>query len=340
MINFNFKHKIQPKSKAGMDIGSHSVKLVEMLFPASGKPILTGFGVREFSGSGGAAISESIRGLASSIRTTVKEFAISVSGPSVIVRFISMPRMRREELAGAIRFEAEKHIPFNINECVLDFQIMREDAKENKIDVLLAAAKKEHIEERIKFVQAAGFSVSLVDIDGFAVSNAFLANYPVTNPDKTVFLLDIGAGLTNLSILRGSTICLLRDVAIGGKDFTAALAKTLAVDAATAEKSKLSPQDKAQAVLQGSKAMLNNLLDEVRLSCSYYENQCGRTIDDIFISGGGAGLIGLPEFFKESLGIKPNFLQPFQAIDTVNIDAAELKKTEALLAVAAGLAMR
>lgn len=338
------KFRIQPKSKvrisAGLDIGSHSVKLAEILFPVSGEPVLTGFGVREFSGSESAAVSECIKELVAAARATSKEFNISVSGPSVIVRFISMPKMKREELAGAIRFEAEKHIPFNINDCVIDFQVMREDSKEDKIDLLLAAARKEHIEERIKLVQAAGFSVGAVDVDSFAVSNAFLSNYPAANADKTVLLLDIGAGLTNLSIIKSGDICLVRDVAIGGKDFTAAIAKTLSVDAVIAEKTKLFPQDKAQDVIQSSKAVLNNLLDEVRLSCSYYENQCGRTIDDIYISGGGAGLIGLPEFFKDSMGIMPNFLNPFQGIDTVNIDAGELKKNEGLFAVAVGLAMR
>lgn len=340
MIGLNLKHKVQAKSKAGLDIGSHSVKLAEILFPASGKPVLTGFGLRAFSAPGKAAISDCIKELAAAARVTVKEFAISVSGPSVIVRFISMPKMKREELAGAIRFEAEKHIPFNINDCVIDFQVMREDSKEDKVDILLAAARKEHIEERIKLVQAAGFSVGAVDVDGFALSNAFLANYPAANADKTVLLFDIGAELTNLSILKSGNICLVRDVAIGGRDFTAAVAKALALDAASAEKSKLSPQDKAQGIIQCSKAALSNLLDEVRLSCSYYENQCGRAIDDIYISGGGADLIGLPEFFKEALGIKPNFLNPFQAIDTVNIDAGELKKNESFFAVAVGLAMR
>lgn len=340
MINFGLMHKPQARSKAGLDIGNHSVKLVEMLFPVSGKPVLAAFGVRTFSGSDKASVSEAIRNVVTASRGTVKEFAISISGPSVIVRFLSMPRMKHEELASAVKFEAEKHIPFNINECVTDFQVIREDAKENKIDILLAAARKEQIEERVKRVQEAGYSVTVVDVDGFALSNAFLANHPATGSEKTVLLLDIGGALTNLSILRGSELCLVRDIAIGGKDFTAAISKALTLDVLAAEKIKSLPQEKMQETLQCTRPILTNLLDEIRLSCSYYENQCGRAVDDIFISGGGCVLVGLPEFFKEALGLKPNFLNPFQVVDTVNVNADDLKKDAGLYSVAVGLAMR
>lgn len=339
-MKFGVSSKPKIKITAGLDIGAQSLKIVE-ISSGEGKPLVTGFGHRDIISSAREDIAGEVRGLVAASKVVSKEVNISVSGPSVIIRFLSMPRMSREEMAGAIRFEAEKHIPFNINECVTDFQVLRDYPKENKTDVLLAAVKKDHVDARVKMVRDAGLSVGLVDVDGFAIANAFMKNYlPNAGQEKTALLLDIGASLTHLAILKGNLLCLVRDVSIGNKDFNAAITKAFNLDHKNDDEIKRILKDKPQEAVVPMRGVLNNLSDEIRLSCSYYENQCGKAIDEIYVSGGGSGILGLPEFFHESFGLKPTYLNPFQAMDTVNVDAGELQKFQSQFAVAVGLAFR
>jgi len=334
--------KAKIRTKAGLDIGSSDIKVVEIA-EGQGKPVLTAFGRRTPLTSSREETVAAIKAIVDAGKISSKTVNISVSGPPVIVRFITMPRMTRDEMSGAIRFEAEKHIPFNINECVIDFQIMRDYPKENKSDVLLAAAKREHVESRVKMVLEANLSVGVVDIDGFALANAFLKSYPQAGAaaaEKTILLLDIGSTLTNLAILKGAALCLVRDVAVGGKDIAAAIAKAYAIDPKNGDEIRRVAQEKGAEVTAHLKPVLNNLIDEVRLSCSYYENQCGRTVDEIYVAGGAAAVSGLPDYFQESFGLKSAELDAFKAVDTMNVDAQELAKVKSSLAVAMGLAFR
>ena len=118
---------------------------------------------------------------------------VAVSGPAVIVRFISMPKMRDEELKSAVRFEAEKFIPFNINDCLLDFQVLRKNEKEGKLDMVLVAAKRDLIVSKVETAQAAGFTVRAVDVDSFALANSFArAVKPAAPGEKTCAVVNIG----------------------------------------------------------------------------------------------------------------------------------------------------
>lgn len=340
-MKFGIQQRPKVRTTAGLDIGSHDIKMVE-ISSGNGKPLVTSFSLKGIDYSAKEDLSGVLKAMAASSNITAKEINISVSGQSVIIRFLSMPRMSREEMSSAIRFEAEKHIPFNINECVVDFQVLHEYPKENKSDVLLVAAKKDFVEGRVKLVRDAGFVVGVVDVDSLAVANAFLKNYPRDNAaqEKTALLLDIGASSTHLAILKGQILCLVRDVSIGGKDFNSAVAKAFNLDNKNADDIKRVLKEKPQEALVPIRAVMNNLFDEIRLSCSYYENQCGRAIDQIYISGGGSGIAGLPGSLQESFGIKPENLNPFQALDTVNIQAGELEKYQNQFTVAVGLALR
>lgn len=135
------------KNRVGLDVGSHAIKIVE-LSNASDRPVLAGIGLRNIIGSSAKEISGSIKSLCEECKISQREINISVSGPAVIVRFISMPKMRDDELKSAVRYEAEKFIPFDINDCIIDYQILTKDTKDNKLALLLAAVKKEHVGRR------------------------------------------------------------------------------------------------------------------------------------------------------------------------------------------------
>ena len=342
MLNLKTKPASQGKSKTrvGLDIGSDSLKIMEIA--VSDKPRLMALGMKKIADHSQDAITDSIKALVEEARIVTKEINISVSGPSVIVRFITMPKMKENELASAIKFEAEKFIPFNINDCLIDFQILGKDDRENKISILLVVAKKAHVRDHVKAVNEAGLSTTIVDVDSFALVNSFLKNFPSIDPSKSFALINIGASLTNLSILRGPSVQFARDVVMGANDFTAAIGKRLGLDIKTAEELKTLPADKAQDVINFSKQALSGFLDDVRLSFSYYENQVGLGIDEIYLSGGAASFAGLNEAFEENFGTKPALWDPLQFLDTSSVGAgAKIREDfKSSFAIASGLTLR
>jgi len=343
MIGFQAKPKgrAKLKNKVGLDIGTHTVKIIEIT-DAPEKPLLTGLGMKNVAGMTKKEVSEAIKELAGESKITAKEANISVSGPSVTARFISMPKMEDKSLRGAIRFEAEKFIPFNINECVIDFQILKKDDKENKITILLVAAKKERVQDTIKIAEDAGFSARIVDTDSFAAANAFFRNFAGPAPDKSFAILNIGAAFTNVCITRDNIPCFVRDMTIGGNDFNAAIAKAAGIEARAAESLKISPNERRQEVIDCTRSVATGLADETRLSFSYYENQYGRSVDEVYLSGGSARLPGLEELFRETFGPKLSFWNPLQFLDAgpSGIDPALLDKAKDFFGVAAGLVLR
>ncbi len=342
-MNFNIGKKLDLKtrSRVGLDIGNSSVKMVEIA--SSGENLsLVCLGMKRASATVREPLIETIKSLSREIKTTAKDAFISVSGPSVIVRFITMPKMRDDELKSAVRFEAERHIPFSINECIVDHQILKKNEKENKFDILLVAAKKDFIMERISIAEECGFSVGAVDVDACALANAFLRNLSTASSGKTAALLNIGASLTNIGIVADGALCFTRDISIGGDDFNKAISKALSLDIKTVEEIKLSPKERLQDVIACTKSIMGNLLDETRLSLNYYENQSGKGADEIYISGGSSGMNGIETLFEDAFESKPIFWDPLNCLDKSKggFDAALIEKAKSSFAVAVGLALR
>jgi type IV pilus assembly protein PilM len=285
----------------------------------SDKPRLTSIGLKKIPDRAKTNLSDSIKALFEESKIPLGDVIISVSGPNVLVRFITMPKMRDEDLKNAIRFEAEKFIPFNIKDCILDSQVLSKSDRENKVNIMLAAAKKDYVLARIKAVEEAGLSVTMVDVDAFALANSFLKNFPALDATKSFALLNVGASATNLSILRGPSIYFARDVAIGANDF-------------------LNKPD----AMNYAKQVLSNFMDEVRLSFSYYENQGGMGIDEIYISGGANDLAGLAEAFVENFASKPIAWNPLQYLDAASsgVDVKFMENSKSSFAVASGLVLR
>jgi len=340
---FQAKRPGKSRGGVGLDIGNHSIKIVQ-LSGSPEKPSLVSFGIKKIVGASKDAVVTSVKSLSGEIGISAKEVNISVSGPSLIVRLISMPKMTDEELAGAVRFEAEKFIPFDINDCILDFQILdnKEAKDKNNVDILLAAAKKEYVCQRIKTVEEAGFSVRTVDADIFAIINSFLKSFPSPEQPKTTALLNIGASSTDLSIVRGNMPVFVREIPLGGSSLSAAVSKAMGLGLEESEALLLSPKERLNEIVASARAATGALLDEVRLSFGYYENQSGRSVDEIFISGGGSGMAGLEEAFREAFGSKPLRWDPFQFLDKSSpaIDAGALERMKGSFCVAVGLALR
>jgi type IV pilus assembly protein PilM len=224
------------KSLVGLDIGSSSVKAVEL--KASGKSYkVVGFGAEAIPPDSivdgaiidAASVADAIKRLFDSRKLGTKDVAASLSGNAVIVKKITLPVMTEAELAESIYWEAEQYIPFDIQDVNLDYQILDAgDATAGKgaMEVLLVAAKKEKIADYTGVIAQAGLTPVVIDVDAFALQNAFEINYGI-EPGQVVVLLNAGASATNINILSGDQSVFTRDISIGGNAYTEALQKDL-----------------------------------------------------------------------------------------------------------------
>ncbi len=321
----------------GLDIGAYSVKLVQL----SGEPdnlLLTRFDVRKVQEKTDEGYKKLLTDMAQTLAT--KEVNISISGPAVVVRYIELPKMTDEELKDSMKFEAEKYIPFKINEVILDCQTL-EYLEHNKMRVLLAAAKKSAVSNRLRLVQEAGLSAGVIDCDAFALINAFVLNFPDDIKEGNTALIDLGEKLTNINILRGKAPYFTRELEIGGRDFSKVLAEKLNLDIKSASGLVEEPKERFEEVMEAIKPIRNHMIEEIRLSLNYYENQMGIGVDRIYLSGGLSSLRGFKDMFAESLGIDCRLWDPFKSLKIEkDLPLEKLNSVKNQLPVALGLAMR
>jgi len=225
------------KSLVGLDIGSSAVKAVELKQAGKGYKV-TAFGSEPVPPDSivdgaiidAAAVADAIRRLFDGRHIKTKDVAASLSGNAVIVKKITLPVMTEAELAESIYWEAEQYIPFDIQDVNLDYQILDSADASGKgtMDVLLVAAKKEKIADYTGVIAQAGRSAVVVDVDAFALQNAYEVNYGI-EPSAVVVLLNAGASATNINILNGDQSVFTRDISIGGNAYTEALQKELSL---------------------------------------------------------------------------------------------------------------
>src|ERR1700720_2080298 len=232
----------QKKVLVGLDIGSSSIKAVELKSTKQGYELVS-FGLEALAQDtvvdGAIMDAPLVAGAISNIFETqkikTKNVATAVSGHSVIVKRVSLPMMTEDELYDRIQSEASQHIPFDIADVNLDHQLL--ESVDSQMDVLLVAVKKDKILNHTNVLAQSGKTPVVVDIDAFGLQNCFEMNY---EPDagQTVALLNIGASVMNINIVRGGIPLFTRDVSVGGNQFTDALQKELDLSYEDAEKLK------------------------------------------------------------------------------------------------------
>jgi type IV pilus assembly protein PilM len=254
--------------------------------------------------------------------------------------------MEEAELKQALKFEAQKHIPFPINEVKLDSYILRDAFVDNKMLVLVAAVKRDFISQRLKIIQEAGFKINIVDLDSIALINAFNFNYPkdenTDTKNKAVALLNIGASMSNLSILENGLPVLSRDIYIAGNNLTQKIQDLLGLDYKAAEGAKFHiEKDKSEKLNTATESVLSDLAKELRVSFDYYESQSTSSVTRIFLSGGGAVMTGFKDALANLLGFEVEYWDPLRkVIIPENIDSKNAQVLSGQLAVAVGLALR
>ncbi len=231
------------KGIIGLDIGSHAVKLVAMKPQRGNNPYqLTHFGVADLPSESiveGAVVrpgdvAQAIRDLLSQNKIKGSRIATAVSGHAVIVRRVTMPRMDEDELRESIVWEAEEYIPFDVDDVNLDFAILDDGDDSNEMDVVLVAAKRDRIDEFISVIEEAGRDPVVVDVDAFALQNAFELSYP-ERQHEDVALLNMGASVINAAVLEEGRPVFWRDITLGVRQYVAALQREFMLDYFDAE---------------------------------------------------------------------------------------------------------
>ena len=339
------------ENMAGLDLGSSAVKAVELRRVRAGfelvgvglEPLEPG-AVAEGAIEDAESVAEAIGRLFSRSRIRARKVATSVSGHSVIVKKLTLPAMSREELVEAIQWEARQVIPFDLSEVHLDHQVLAGAPGREDTQVLLVAARKERVASRLETIAGAGLSPVIVDVDGFALHNAYEANYG-RGSSVTTALLHIGAGVTNLVVTRGGIPLFTRDLSAGGNQLTGLLQQQLRIDFEEAERMK--KESALEALEAGpSGALLQSatetLLLETRKSLDLFEAAAeGESIQRVYVSGGCSELAGLMERLQSGLDLPLEPLDPFKSIAVGRgVDKESLYRQAPSLAVAVGLALR
>ncbi|MFC1755079.1 type IV pilus assembly protein PilM, partial [Thermoproteota archaeon] len=278
----------------GLDIGSSHVKAVALEKNGQGY-IVSGFACQGV----GTDTKEAIKKVLLDLGVRKKDVAISLSGHGVVLRYVNLPLMTTEDTAKSMEFELEKYIPFHRDQVNYDFIILTKNKTTMKMLVLIAAAKKELIDERVKTCQDLGYGLRFIDVDPLAIANYL--EFTDSKREGVYATINLGGSVSSLDIIEGGTLVLSRDIFIGGNDFTKVISDTLGKSLDEAEEIKKNPlSDDVKLALEST---FNNLVSELKVSFDFYETQANRLIDKILITGGSAKLQGLKELFKQSLGL-------------------------------------
>ena len=261
----------------------------------------------------------------------------AVGGPSAVVRSVLFPKMSHQELTLSLAFEAEKYIPFKLEEVELDFSI-RGDRPGGQMEVLLAAAPKKLVASHLDFLRKAELKIYAVDLEALALSNAWKVSR-VAGESAHTLLVYVGARGSILNFFRDSELQFTREISIGGEAFTQALARGLQLDRVQAERLKCQPENRESEVRSVLEPEWENWLSQCRASFDFYENQFGHGVESVLLGGGCARLVGFRQWLHEATGLATAEWNPMAKF-SVPSDSPRSEPVGAVLGVAVGLAVR
>jgi type IV pilus assembly protein PilM len=334
----------------GLDIGSGLIKLVAISH-ASGGPVITKVAfatvgndaIVEGEVMDPAIVADAIKGLLASAGIKTKKVVTAVGGRDVIIKKISMDRMKEPEAREVIRWEAEQHVPFDMDNVELDFQILDPEGDGLQMTVLLVAAKRELVDHKMALLSDVGLDPAIIDIDAFALHNAFELNYPDAMRG-VVGLINIGHETTNINILDEGVPVLTRDIPIGTRRFKEDLQRERGLSA-----------DEADRLLQGaeeSSSALDPLLESrgeelavgIERAAAFLQSasRSAGGISRIFTTGGGARIPRLNKVLSDRLRIPVQLANPIEKLQVADgvFDALAVDEVAPLLMLPIGLALR
>jgi type IV pilus assembly protein PilM len=347
------------KNLVGVDIGTSSVKVCQL------KEMRKGYGLirlgyeklnpqtivdGQVMDSG--AVVEALQRVFRNAQIRQREVALSVSGQSVIIRKITVPMMTAAELEEQIQWEAEQHIPFDIKDVQVDYQVLRRRAESSQMDLLLVAAKRDQIHDYAQLARDAKLKPLVCDIDAFTVQNLFEYSRTLP-PDRTIVLLNVGAALSSLNIVANGVSAFTREIASGGNVITEEIQKQLAIPFDQAEAQKCSGGSAAgdpsraamlpSQVKQVIESVADSIAAEIQRSLDFFLATSGESeVAGIYVTGGTANLEALAQAIQRRARVPVESWIPTERItvEAREVDPRLLEQRAAQLPVALGLALR
>ena len=337
----------------GLDIGSSSIKLVQLDETKKGYQLkhlgiieLPGESIVEGSIIDSISVVNAIKDLVKDQKVKLKCVASSISGHSVIIKKVTFPVMTEEELADSIQWEAERYIPFDINDVNIDFQILGVDSEgQGQMEVLLVACKKVVINDYTNVIVEAGLKPVILDIDAFSLENMFEVNYAVSQ-DENVALVNIGASIMNINILKGGQSAFTRDIPLGGYRYTEEIQKEMQLNFSDAESLKLGKDingigsGDAAPIISG---VSNMVAQEVKRTLDFFlSTSAGGYVSKICLNGGSSSFSDLPATIHEQTGVVVEKINPFNQLESNSkaFSPEYLEKMIPFMGVGVGLAIR
>ncbi len=337
------------RTTVGLDIGSGLIKLV-VIEHGAGEPVLTKVAftsvvddaIVEGEVMDPGIVAEAIKGLMSSAGIKPKQVVTAVGGRDVIIKKITMDRMKTAEAREVIRWEAEQHVPFDMENVELDFQILDPDGDGLQMTVLLVAAKRELIETKLSLLADVGLEPSIIDVDAFALHNAFELNYPDAMRG-VVGLVNIGHELTNVNILDDGVPVLTRDIQVGTRRFREDMQRERGISA-----------EEADRMLQGSEttAELEPFLESrgeelavgIERAAAFLQSasRSSTGLSRLYTTGGGARIPGLNRVLADRLRLPVQLANPIERLRVADgvLDMMVVDEVAPLLMLPIGLALR
>lgn len=337
-------------STTGLDIGSHSIKLVELGHDTSGWTLLSAGSALTPLKALTSTLQADFDAIAVVIKKLVKEsgtkttnVGIALPESQVFTRVIEVPQLSKRELASAIKWEAEQYIPLPLEQVNMDYTILRDAAQTgtNNMELLLVAAPKVLLEKYLTILESADIAPSAVETEVIASSRVLARSMKSV---KTVMMVSIGAQTTDLAILRNGIIAFTRSISAGGEALSRALSQGLGFEIAQAEEYKRTyglDRDKLQGKIVGAvKPIMDTIIGEMKRATAFYqEKNKEEKIGTIVLSGGTARLPGMVVYVASEMGVEVQLANPWFEISR---DARfnVLDSEGPVFSVATGLALR
>jgi type IV pilus assembly protein PilM len=357
----------------GLDIGSHSIKVVQ-LEPQHGGLVLRRAGSRPTppgATKGGVvtdtvAVAQTIASLLGALEVQATQVVAGVAGPTVVVRQVQMPAMSERQLRKSIQWEARSYISFPVEDSVLEFQVLGQ-RDGGQVDIMLVAAPRDMVDTRVETLERAGLEPVAVELEPFATMRSLIEfNRAPAFENETVALVDSGASFTEINIVKNRRFVLTRTIPIAGNSMTDAIASALAMDndkanalketamqVVCSEEERATLDPFAQQASRAVEPLLDELIREIRRSLAYYDYQQQTPAQDdtqahapgvnrIILSGGSAKMAGLAGYFQVQLGVPVELAAVFDrgTIQTPGLSQEYLEEHAPTLVVATGLALR
>jgi len=336
----------------GLDIGSNQIKMVEIARTGKGYSLVN-FGIApllpeaivEGEIMDRTLVIDTIKNLFETRKVKSNDVISAVSGRGVIVKRITMDKLKEQEARERMKWEAEQHVPFDISDVTVDFQILNPDTGNNQMEVLLVAAKNETINAQLDLLSGAGLNPVAMDYGAFAVQNAYEANYNIP-AEEMVALVHIGADSTNINFVKEGIPYFTRDLPIAGNACLQLIQKNLGLSYDQASE-LIKGQEVSDVSADSRASVFNSFAEEfassIERTLSFLAmSGGGERMSRVMMSGGGALIPMLQDHLKERFGIPVEIINPLQKLSFENslFGTSGTEKVAPILTLAIGLGLR